>query len=115
MDQKKRRSLLLGLPVLLLLGLLLARPGYNLYREIRYRTGTPTPAEQTVHAYAREQGIPYGRYPVELITLLENNPETKDFVLMYPFRQEQEPDISGVSRETVPLFLQWDPMWGYER
>ena len=23
-------------------------------------------------------------------------------------------DLSGMGRETVPLFLQWDPMWGYE-
>ena len=23
--------------------------------------------------------------------------------------------MSGYSRDTVPLFLQWDPMWGYEK
>ena len=114
MDQRKKKRLLLCLPVLAVLALLLARPGYDLYRELDYRMGTPTQGEILVHDYARQMGIRYGRYPRELIQLLDRNPETREFVLQYPFREEREPDISGFSRETVPLFLQWDPMWGYE-
>lgn len=45
--------------------------------------------------------------------MYENNPETEEFVLNYPFRQEETVDLSGYNTDTVPLFLQWDPMWGY--
>ena len=114
MNQKKKTVLLIFAGALLL-ALLLLKPGYYLCRELTYRMGTPTAAEETVHTYAREQGIPYGRYPKELIALLEGNPETREFVLGFPFRQELEPDISGYDRTTVPLFVQWDPMWGYDR
>ena len=114
---KERKKLLILICILsaLLLGLILAKPGYYLYRELTYRTGDPTPAEQTVYAYAREQGIPYGAYPRDLIGLLQTSPEAEEFVLNYPFREDRKPDLSGFSRDTVPLFLQWDPMWGYTR
>ena len=90
------------------------QPLYYLYRDIAYYVGERTEAEQTVKAFAEEHRISYGRYPEDLIELLEINPETKEFVLNYPFREETEIDLSGCSRDTVPLFLQWDPMWGYE-
>ena len=90
------------------------QPLYYLYRDIAYYFGERTEAEQTVKAFAEEHRISYGRYPEDLIELLEINPETKEFVLNYPFREETEIDLSGCSRDTVPLFLQWDPMWGYE-
>ena len=92
-----------------------AKPLYYLYRDISYYFGERTEAEKTVKAFAEENHISYGRYPVDLIELLEINPEMKDFVLNYPFREEVEIDLSGRSRETVPLFLQWDAMWGYEK
>ena len=87
---------------------------YYLYRDIAYYFGERTQAEQTVKAFAKENRISYGRYPEDLIELLEINPETKDFVLNYPFREETEIDLGSYSRDTVPLFLQWNPMWGYE-
>ena len=99
----------------LLLPLLLIRPGYYLYRELEYKYGNPTEAEQLVHAYADLTGIPYGKYPKDLIALLGTSPEAKDFVLDYPVREEMEIDLSSYDRDTVPLFLQWDPMWGYEK
>lgn len=91
-----------------------AKPLYWLYRDVSYYLGEPTEAEQTVKAFASEHHISYGRYPVDIIELLEINPETKDFVLNYPFREETPVDLSGYDRDGVPLFLQWDPMWGYE-
>lgn len=91
------------------------KPLYYLYRDVSYYFGERTQAEQTVKAFAAENRISYGRYPEDLIELLEINPETEEFVLNYPFRQEMELDLSGYSRDTVPLFLQWDPMWGYEQ
>ena len=113
---KKCLCVLLVLALLAGLGLTVGRtPIYNLYREIEYRRSTPSEAEQTVHAYAEAHKIPYGSYPKDLIELLEINPETRDFVLNYPTRREIPVDLSGYSRETVPLFLQWDPMWGYEK
>mgnify|MGYP002514925490 CR=1 FL=1 len=114
MKERKKTVILWVLLSLLLLGLVLVKPAYYLYREMDYRMGEPTAGEQTVHDHARQQGIPYGKYPVDLIELLDNNPETKSFVLTFPFREETTADIGSYDRSTVPLFLQWDPMWGYE-
>lgn len=113
MKTKKPLIFVFAALMVLLITLLGLKPGYYLYRELEYRFGEPTLAEQTVHAYAEEMGISYGRYPKDLIELLEGNPETEDFVLNYPFRQEGVETVSH-DRSTVPLFLQWDPGWGYE-
>jgi len=99
----------------LLLPLLCLKPGYFLYRELEYKFGDPSEEAQMVHAYADSKGIPYGRYPKDLIGLLETSPEARDFVLDYPFRKDTGIDLSAYDRKTVPLFLQWDPMWGYEK
>ena len=99
----------------LILPLLCFKPGYYLYRELEYKYGNPSKEAQMVHAYADSKGISYGRYPKDLIKLLETSPEALDFVLDYPFRQDVEMDLSAYDRRTVPLFLQWDPMWGYEK
>lgn len=113
---KRRLIAVLIIVLALVLGLALgAKPLYYLYRDVSYYFGERTEAEQTVKAFAEEHHISYGRYPEDLIELLEINPETADFVLNYPFRQEMEIDLTGYSRDTVPLFLQWDPMWGYEK
>ena len=99
----------------LILPLLLIKPGYYLYRELEYKYGNPTQAEQLVHAYAEHANITYGKYPKDLIALLETSQEAKDFVLDYPIRENLPVNLSGYDRTTVPLFLQWDPMWGYEK
>lgn len=97
-----------------LTGILAKKPIYNLYRDIAFYFGERSQAEQTVHAYARQQRISYGEYPYDIIDLLETNPETAEFVLNYPFRKNRPIDLGGYDRSTVPLFLQWDPQWGYE-
>lgn len=100
---------------LLLIVLLGAKPLYNLYRDVSFYWEERSPEEHTIKAFAEEKGISYGEYPQYIIELYENNPETKDFVLNYPFREKQEIDLSAYENsESVPLFLQWDPMWGYE-
>lgn len=99
----------------LALPLLCIKPGYYLYRELEYKYGDPTESEQLVHAYADMMDIPYGKYPKDLIALLDTSSEAKDFVLDYPDRENMELDLSGYERDLVPLFLQWDPMWGYEK
>lgn len=111
----KRKYGFLGALVLLLAAALLIRPAYCLYRDISFGWEERSAEAREVKAFAESRGISFGNYPWEIIELYENNPETRDFVLNYPFRQKQEPDLSGYSRETVPLFLQWDPMWGYEK
>ena len=67
-------------------------------------------------AYSPERLAEDG-YPESLIELLEKNPEARDFVLDYPdYKGLQEIDISGeVEPGEIPLFLQWDERWGYEK
>ena len=115
---KTKRRLITVFLILLALGLaaVLGRNQlYYLYRDISYNFGERTRAERIVKAFAEENHIRYGRYPEDLIELLDRNPETEEFVLNYPLRQEKEVDLSSYSRDTVPLFLQWDTMWGYEK
>lgn len=74
----------------------------------------PTDAEITVIAYAQEQGILVSEYPESLIGLLDRYPESKDFVLNYPFRKYVRTDLSSYDRSKgVPLFMLWDERWGY--
>lgn len=107
-------------PVAVLLCLTLAatlgrKPLYYLYRELSFGLCDRSSAEHAVKEYANQNHIPYGAYPPELIELYERNPETRDFVLHYPDRDRPAVDLSSYSRDTVPLFLQYDPMWGYDR
>lgn len=57
-------------------------------------------------------------YPPQLVELLEKNPETYDFVAGYAEQKDihHDIDVSGeVEKGTIPLFLQWDNRWGYEK
>lgn len=112
---KLKKWFFLLLAALILAGLLAARPLYNLYRDVSFYWQERTEAEWDIKHYAEDMGISYGEYPQALIDLYIRNPETGDFVKNYPFRQSQAIDPSQWSRETVPLFLQWDPLWGYEK
>jgi len=105
---------LIALAAAALLCLALRKPIWYLYREVSFSWQERTEGEHRVHDYAKEQGIPYGVWPESLIDLLERNPETEDFVLGYPFREETPRDLSEYHEsEEVPLFLQWDKRWGY--
>lgn len=115
MKHKKGLFLALALLTLALCGLLGAKPLYNLYRDVSFSWVERGEAEKTIKAFAEEKGISYGEYPQFIIDLYEGNPETKDFVLNYPFRKKQAVDLRAYDRsQGVPLFLQWDPMWGYQ-
>ena len=48
--------------------------------------------------------------------LLENNPETVDFIKNYPSMQDNPPadDIGEVTKGVIPHLLQWDERWGYQ-
>ena len=76
----------------------------------------PGTAEHTVWLYAKEQGYSLRDYPDSLIDLLKRNPEAEQFVLEYPAAKNitHTPDMTPyLNTDTVPLFLQWDPRWGY--
>ena len=76
----------------------------------------PNDAEITVLKHAQAEGVSLQAYPESLIALLDRNPEAKEFVLNYPFRQELEIDLSGCDlSQGVPLLIQWDPRWGYRK
>ena len=105
---KTKRRLITVFLILLALGLaaVLGRNQlYYLYRDISYNFGERTRAERIVKAFAEENHIRYGRYPEDLIELLDRNPETEEFVLNYPLRQEKEVGLSSYSLVTVLLFL----------
>ena len=87
-----------------------------LWQEATFYMKEHTETELKVKKYAEENGTYYGKYPRSLIDLLERNPETEEFVLEYPFREklEQEPFQYDLSAG-VPLMMQWDRRWGYEK
>ena len=70
----------------------------------------------TLEAFAAQNGLTMDAWPVELLELLEKNPETEAFVWNYPLQKDLEPEIDlreYIGSEKVPLLLQWDPRWGY--
>lgn len=56
----------------------------------------------------------HSMYPDELLSALANNPEMADFVTGYPYGHGVTGGITESEKEQeFPLFLQWDPRWGY--
>lgn len=119
METTKRKLRLLPwvLAAVLLLGLLLGgKRIWYAWLDLSFYWTDRTKTELMVKAYAEEMGISIGEYPKSLITLLEGNPETKEFVLNYPFRETQDIQMEEFQNsDGVPLFLQWDSRWGYEK
>ena len=57
----------------------------------------------------------HSQYPDELLAALANNPEMADFVAGYPNGNGVTGGITASEKEQeFPLFLQWDPRWGYK-
>lgn len=58
----------------------------------------------------------YRKYPEEMLGALANNPEMADFVSNY-LTSTAEASGRGLTKaeksQEFPLFLQWDPRWGY--
>ena len=71
-----------------------------------------------IRNFAKENNLSISEWPDELIELLDKNPETKDFVLNYPLKKNvtMEVDLSEYKDcDSVPLFMQWDERWGYNK
>lgn len=76
-----------------------------------------------IHVYRWIEGVKTEEmllegYPESLIDLMERNPETEGFVKNYLKNKDRELviDLSGeVTEGEIPLFLQWDERWGYEK
>ena len=58
----------------------------------------------------------YG-YPEELMEMLDKYPETIDFVMEYPNKKDIPPagNVGYVQPGEIPLLIQWDDRWGYEK
>ena len=116
MSAKKRKKISAVLTVTLILVIailgLTKMPG--LWTELTFYWYDHTETELKVKSYAEEMGIFYAEYPQSLIDLLERNPETEDFVLNYPFRDQVAVEAFSYDlSQGVPLMMQWDPRWGY--
>ena len=113
--ENKKIWLWITFVLVLLIAVLGARPAWYAVTDLTFYWQERTQTEIKAKTYAEENGLHFVQYPRSLIELLERNPETETFVLGYPLRQEGDVNLSGVDRQTVPLFLQWDPRWGYEK
>lgn len=75
-----------------------------------------TDAEKKILDYAQDHDLRWQDWPKSIRQLLERNPETEAFVLGYPTSKNTPVQVSLEAYKGstyVPLFLQWDPQWGY--
>ena len=115
MTKRTKRKIAAALILVLLLGTAFGEPIVKLGKELTFYWFDHTETELQVKAYAEENGVFFADYPESLISLLERNAETEQFVLEYPLYRPGEYDLTEYKdSETVPLFLQWDQRWGYE-
>ena len=114
--KNKKLWLALTAALVLLIAGLGIRPAWYAVQDLTFYWTERTETELKVKAFAEKNGLFFAQYPKSLIELLEKNPETEEFVLQYPLHEAGEPDLSGYDRKAgVPLFLQWDAQWGYEK
>ena len=111
--RKQKLSVWLTVALILIIALVGIRKLPGLWTELTFYRYDHTETELKVKAYAEERGIFYCEYPESLIALLERNPETEEFVLNYPFRNEAATEAFAYDRtQGVPLMMQWDSRWG---
>lgn len=121
--RKKRILAMLYLAVFVtfcfLFGIILFQGGKLLWNTLTGNSNSSKITENTeelVSEYANSHGFSTKDYPESLLNLLENNPETKDFVLEYPLEKDKNHtiDLSEYKNsEKMPLLMQWDQRWGY--
>lgn len=78
----------------------------------------PSPIQAAItelQQYAIDKGL-NPNYPYALVQLYLRNPDAREFCREYPRLRNHAStaDMSAYeNRDGVPLFLQWDPQWGY--
>lgn len=81
--------------------------------EVLYRLGELGKNNELIARVSRDSS----QYPEKMLEALANNPEMADFVSGYAGNKTKA--SGGFSKEELalefPLFLQWDPRWGYVR
>ena len=75
---------------------------------------------KTVSSKAVTVKIDTTGYPDYLVSLLDRNKEAKEFVLNYPLNKDTYNGVTFNLTEyknskTIPLFIQWDNRWGYNK
>ena len=111
---KTKRKTWLMILLVLIIGAAGMRMVPPLWQELTFYRTERSEVELRVKQYAEEKRIFYSEYPRSLIELLERNPETEEFVLNYPFRDElEEENVEFDISQGVPLMMQWDRRWGY--
>lgn len=82
-----------------------------------YAAGRYIIEESPLKKHTKNELIEAG-YPESLAELYVRNEETRDFVMEYPNYQGREENIDigdELQQNKIPLFLQWDQRWGYEK
>lgn len=72
--------------------------------------------EEMLEVFMAYYALSEDDYPQVIREAFATSRENIDFLLNFPFLHDQQPevDISGYDvSQGVPLFIQWDPMWGY--
>lgn len=90
----------------------------SVHQQLHWQQAMSTNAGVEIQRHAEQFDLSYEDYPVELIELLERNPETESFVLNYPLQKDAHPEIDlqeYLNADSVPLLLQWDERWGYDQ
>lgn len=73
--------------------------------------------QQMLEAFIEYHELSLEDYPQVVQEAFATSKENIEYLLNFPFLygKEQEVDISGYDiSKGVPLFIQWDPMWGYK-
>lgn len=69
-----------------------------------------------LEAFAEKNGLELDQWPEDLLECVQKNPEMEDFVLNYPLKKDERPEIDLSQyrdSDSVPLLFQWDERWGY--
>ncbi len=72
--------------------------------------------EQSLEAFAAENGYAMEEWPEKLVELYEFNEDAREYVRNYPKYKDKtfEIDLTGMEQsKQVPLLFQWDKRWGY--
>ena len=74
-------------------------------------------AREVIRIYCAQNDLDESDYSYSLITAMVQNPEERDFILGFPYREGEAEDIDTASDPRqcgIPMYIQWDERWGYK-